>query len=557
MQPDLILTPFGENATPGTIDPIPETRGPGDDPQQATWDEGFPLVTMTPLAAGGIPPKGQDFNGVLNAISEHTVFTGRGGQYKWSSAYVTASGGYDIGDVIQADDGLNSYVSLVNTNTANFNTTPASIGVSWALYAGRKTQDQATETLSGIAEIATQAEVTTGADDARIITPAKLRGAQATQAEAEAGTDNTKLMTPLRARQQRDKAGFAIDTGTANAYVCAFTPAIASRIEGQVLKFKVATTNTGASTLNDGVGVVALVGGAQTALQGGELVASGDAWVQWNTSVGGGSYILLFCTGAAEQVAPATKSQHAIQLAQMAAVVGGVRNAKMLVTAASATATLTADEVAVKTALGGPAWLLSNFSKTINLATTGAGGMDTGAAPANGYVAIYAIYSPATGVSALLAVNATSSAAPQVYGGANMPAGYTASALVGVWHTNGSGQFIRGVLRDRKVSFDIVSILSTSTQAAVLTSFTLAAAIPPNAVRIGGTMTAQSTVVSGLVSYIAADNLNIGMVFGGGNALTTVTPFQMDLITPQTAYYIFTSSAGSPGMAYYVSSYEF
>jgi hypothetical protein len=201
MQPDLILTPFGENATPGTIDPIPETRGPGDDPQQATWDEGFPLVTMTPLAAGGIPPKGQDFNGVLNAISEHTVFTGRGGQYKWSSAYVTASGGYDIGDVIQADNGLDSYVSLVNDNTDNFNTTPASIGVSWALYAGRKTQTQATETVSGIAEIATQAEVTTGADDARIVTPAKLRGAQATQAEAEAVSDNAKIMTPLRTRQ--------------------------------------------------------------------------------------------------------------------------------------------------------------------------------------------------------------------------------------------------------------------------------------------------------------------------------------------------------------------
>jgi hypothetical protein len=316
MQPDLILTPFGKNAAVGTIDPIPQTRGPGDDPQQATWDEGFPQVTMTPLGAGGIPPKGQDFNGVLKAISEHTVFSEHGGQFKWSSVYVAASGGYSIGDVIQADDGLNSYVSLVNTNTANFNTTPGSIGVSWGLYAGRNTQVQATETVSGIAEIATQAEVTTGADDARIVTPAKLRGAQATQAEAEAGTDNTKLMTPLRARQQRDKAGFAIDTGTANTYVCAFTPAITSRIEGQVLKFKVKTANTGASTLNDGVGVVALVGGAQTALQGGELVANGDAWVQWNTSVGGGSYILLFCTGAAEQVAPATQSQHAMQLGQ-------------------------------------------------------------------------------------------------------------------------------------------------------------------------------------------------------------------------------------------------
>jgi len=246
MQPDLILIPFGKNATAGTIESIPNTAGPGDGPQKATWNYGFPQVTMTPLAAGGIPPQGQDVNGVLNAISEHTVFLGGGGQYKWSAEYVAENGGYSIGDVIQADDGLNSYVSLVNTNTANFNTTPASIGVSWGLYAGRKTQTQATETVSGIAEIATtaevtagtddsrtvtplklqqrlsavvvaatetvsgiaeiatQAEVTTGADDARIVTPAKLRGAQATQVEAETGADNTKLMTPLRTKQLID-----------------------------------------------------------------------------------------------------------------------------------------------------------------------------------------------------------------------------------------------------------------------------------------------------------------------------------------------------------------
>jgi hypothetical protein len=409
MQPDLILTPFGENAAPGTIDPIPETRGPGDDPQQATWDEGFPLVTMTPLGAGGIPPKGQDFNGVLNAISEHTVFTGRGGQYKWSTAYVTASGGYSIGDVIQADDGLNSYVSLVNTNTANFNTTPAAIGVSWGLYAGRNTQVQASETVSGIAEIATQAEVTTGADDARIVTPAKLRGAQATQAEAEAGTDNTKLMTPLRARQQRDKAGFAIDTGTANTYVCAFTPAITVRLEGQVLKFKVKTTNNGASTLNDGVGVVALVGGAQTALQGGELIANGDAWVQWNTSVGGGSYILLFCTGAAEQVAPATQSQHAMQLGQ---AVGRLLNIQVFSTPGAFTYTPTAGTTKVISGVQGAC------AASGGAPATGAGVSSLGAPGGAGAYAEALILSSFAGVTITVGAGGTGvSGAPGNNGG--------------------------------------------------------------------------------------------------------------------------------------------
>src|SRR5450830_40764 len=115
---------------------------------------------------------------------------------------------------------------------------------------------------------------------------------------------------------QAGSLAFATDTGSANTYVCTFAPAITARAEGQVLRFKVKTANTGASTLNDGVSAAPLVGGAHIALQGGELIANGDAWVQWNSSVGAGSYILLLCTGAPEQVAPATQSQHAMQLGQ-------------------------------------------------------------------------------------------------------------------------------------------------------------------------------------------------------------------------------------------------
>lgn len=113
---------------------------------------------------------------------------------------------------------------------------------------------------------------------------------------------------------------FAIDTGTANAYVCAFAPAVATRNEGQVLRFKVKTSNTGPSTFNDGLGAAPLVGGAHAALQGGEIVANGDAWVQWNTSISGGSYILLMCTGAAEQVGTATQSQQAATFGQLSTV---------------------------------------------------------------------------------------------------------------------------------------------------------------------------------------------------------------------------------------------
>ncbi len=64
-----------------------------------------------------------------------------------------------------------------------------------------KTVAQATESAFGWLKIATQAQVTTGTDDATAVTPKKLRVAQATQAEAEAGVIDTKLMTPLRVAQ--------------------------------------------------------------------------------------------------------------------------------------------------------------------------------------------------------------------------------------------------------------------------------------------------------------------------------------------------------------------
>lgn len=137
MQPDLILTPFGENADPSTIRTIPETVSPSDPKQNASWSKGFPIATMTAISAGGVPPEGKDLNGVLNAISEHTVFTEGGGQYKWSDEYVAAKGGYAKGAVIQSDAGDFSYVSAVDGNTTNFNNTPSSIGDKWTFYCGQ------------------------------------------------------------------------------------------------------------------------------------------------------------------------------------------------------------------------------------------------------------------------------------------------------------------------------------------------------------------------------------------------------------------------------------
>ncbi len=334
---------------------------------------------------------------------------------------------------------------------------------------------------------------------------------------------------------------FTTDTGTANAYICTYSPVITSRIEGQVLRFKVANTNTGASTFNDGVGVVPLVGGAHSALQGGELVAGGDAWVQWNSTVGTGSYVLLFCSGAPEQLANGKKSQHAAAFNQITSVVGSARNVAMSITAASATATLTADEVIVETALGGLKYQLSNISKTINLAITGAGGRDTGTAPVSGFVALYVILNTTTGASALLASNATSAKASEVYSGANMPSGYTASALVSVWPTNASGLLVVGYQQDRSIAITNTAAITT-TSAGTNASVSVSSIIPKNAKTVSGLLTASTTSSAGAVNAIvAADSAAViartHWSYSASNTATTSNFSGLPVLTPQTLWY--------------------
>ena len=225
-------------------------------------------------------------------------------------------------------------------------------------------------------------------------------------------------------------------------------------------------------------------------------------------------------------------------------IVGDARNAAMSVTTASATATFTADQIIVGTALNGTQSLLASYSQTVNLATIGAGGMDTGTAPTSGFVALYAI--SGTAGTSILAVNATSAVAPSVYGGANMPAGYTASALISVWPTNASKQFIVGCQIGRNIAFAPVSVLSTTTSNVTIVSLNVASAIPPNAKY--ATISAQltGTTATGTTIGFASSASSIGNLYIAGWPVTVLTSNStIQIITPQTIYYSDSVNAGS------------
>lgn len=234
-------------------------------------------------------------------------------------------------------------------------------------------------------------------------------------------------------------------------------------------------------------------------------------------------------------------------------VVGQSRNVRMNVTTASATGTLTADEIIVETSAG-LQYKLKTFSKTINLATTGAGGMDTGTVPATGFVGLYAIYNPTTHESALLAVDATSVIVPEIYAGSNLPSGYTASALLVVLPV-ASSQFPLLAVSGRNVSIVSVSVMSGSAAPGAVNSQVITQ-IPLNSVSVdlASTIGIVGNDTTGVFTLAATSGLIAGRLFtlgaaGTGGTLSVTSNFTLPIVSnARTLYWRITSANLSYGV---------
>lgn len=116
--PILIPQPFANN---GSKNSIQNTRQQGQDPEDATWSDGFPNVTMQPIESGGLPPKGMDFNGILHALSASIVHQQKGGFFYYDTNYAKNIGGYHAGAILIADDNSKLFISTIDNNTNNPN----------------------------------------------------------------------------------------------------------------------------------------------------------------------------------------------------------------------------------------------------------------------------------------------------------------------------------------------------------------------------------------------------------------------------------------------------
>lgn len=133
-QPGKIALPF---ASSGAKQPIPVASQVGIEDGRASYTDGFPPLTRTPLAAGGKPPFGTDMNGVLNAITAIQQWQSAGGAFVYDSVFAASIGGYPKGALILKADATGFWRCTVEANQSN----PDTGGAGWADLIGQTSRN--------------------------------------------------------------------------------------------------------------------------------------------------------------------------------------------------------------------------------------------------------------------------------------------------------------------------------------------------------------------------------------------------------------------------------
>lgn len=124
--PTKLVLPFANAAGAGFIRSIPTT--PTGTAGQASLQLGFPPDNFNPVSAGGVPPFGQDFNGLLNQMSAWDRWAATGAFPPYDPTWQAAVGGYPewaiVGSLVEF--GL-LWISTVDNNLSN----PDTGGAGW------------------------------------------------------------------------------------------------------------------------------------------------------------------------------------------------------------------------------------------------------------------------------------------------------------------------------------------------------------------------------------------------------------------------------------------
>ncbi len=114
--------PFGVNGQRGVILP---TTPAGDN--SASYELGFPPITMILKSAGGLPPKGQDMNQILYELSALGRWSSSGALNTFDSEFASEISGYPSGAMLISNDGERIFINTTEGNLSD----PNSNGAGW------------------------------------------------------------------------------------------------------------------------------------------------------------------------------------------------------------------------------------------------------------------------------------------------------------------------------------------------------------------------------------------------------------------------------------------
>lgn len=129
--PAKIAAIFAGSAAPTSVNTIPLTQAGITQPGQASYDVGFPTITMTPAASGGINPYGQDINGLGKVLTAVQQWQSAGGLFPFDATFSATIGGYPKGAILLRADGTGFWLNRVDNNTVN----PDTVGTNWVTLA--------------------------------------------------------------------------------------------------------------------------------------------------------------------------------------------------------------------------------------------------------------------------------------------------------------------------------------------------------------------------------------------------------------------------------------
>lgn len=148
--PPRFNVPWGNNAVSPYVRAIPQASQIGLQNCAASLTDGFPPLTFVPASAGGCPPFGADFNGVLKQITQWSRWQAAGGPVFYDATLSASIGGYPKGATVQsAVLPGRIWFSTADNNATNPDLTSAA---NWTVLPGTFAPGQVQQTFSSAAQ---------------------------------------------------------------------------------------------------------------------------------------------------------------------------------------------------------------------------------------------------------------------------------------------------------------------------------------------------------------------------------------------------------------------